>query len=621
MALQAFQVLSEFRFEVGSALLGTKQLTGAVENLSSAADNTLFTFQKLGLGIAASMGLGTTGFLGLMGKAIQSADKFKQSQLAFVNIMGDNFRDVMTGETVTSFNDKMQISAQIMEKMNKLAAEFALPTDELVQFTKVVAPMLQAKGLAGQNFSTAIDISRNLLKSAPTLGLDPTLVQGQLLRLVEGQASMGDTLFTRLVSDTDAFAGFKKSGSKGFNTLDATKRVELLQRALKQFSSDTNVLQANVATLRGQFTLLSDAIGGTMSILRPLGDVLLRPIVQILQQVNGTLRNEGAAVVKNLAVLVESFIREPEKLLVNLMQLRELGRDTRSAGFGLGIIGVFTILFHVFRFLNPSVRVFSFAMMGLRGVFGALGSFFGMIGSGLMWITGTTTAMGALWTVFNGLIFVASRVLVPLGLMLGLMQSITRAVAIARVDDAKDLVRSMPDFTAAIAKLKVAFDLLFEPLAWAFNKVAEFIAPMFKFSYYLDIATGFIDMLANGMIMLRAGIEGVMFAILQLFDNISNLWIFGGDKGFSGIFDGVGDAMNAGMESIFERAFNNLEANQKSVMTQNVNIQKVEIRNDFKEQQEPDRIAFTIKDQLLKAAVNPSQSRGRSLSGGLVGGF
>jgi hypothetical protein len=52
-----------------------------------------------------------------------------------------------------------------------------------------------------------------------------------------------------------------------------------------------------------------------------------------------------------------------------------------------------------------------------------------------------------------------------------------------------------------------------------------------------------------------------------------------------------------------------------AVVQQTTNINKVEIRNDFKEQMEPDRIAFTLKDQLLKAANNPGQAAGRSLQG------
>ncbi|MCK5600514.1 hypothetical protein KAR91_01525, partial [Candidatus Pacearchaeota archaeon] len=209
-AVQAFQVVSDFRFEVGSALLGTRALQGQVDKLSDSADDALFSFKRLGFGLAASFGLGTSGFLGLLSQAVRTSEKFKITQLSFSNLISSNL-EFLSG-SVDTFNDRLRVSEQILINISKQSRKFGLPEQQLVDFTKLVSAQLIPKGLAGANFQTATNISRNLLKAAPTLGVTPSLVQGQLLRIIEGQATRGDTLFRRLLGETQAFAPFREGG-------------------------------------------------------------------------------------------------------------------------------------------------------------------------------------------------------------------------------------------------------------------------------------------------------------------------------------------------------------------------------------------------------------------------
>ncbi len=585
--VQVFNVLTEFRFEVGSAVLGTQKLQSAVEGVSQAADNTLMSFQRLGVGVAASLGLGEGGLLGILYTGIKSFDKFRQSQLAFANVLGNG---------TVPFEDRMLASAEIMEKMNKLASEFALPVDDLISFTKVLGPMLNNKGLAGPQFSTAIDISRNLLKSAPTLGVDPGLVQGQLLRMIEGQASTGDTLFNRLGADTKTMKPFL-GNSKAFNALDEAKRVGIIGKALKEFASDAKVLEANVNTLRGQFQIFQNTITGTVGILRPIGEALMVPIIKIFKGVNAYLLNQGAAVVKSLARGFGPLIESPERLIASLMQLKRLNSDVKSAGTIVTYVGAIMGLNHVLHLLGLKIPVVSFALGGLT-------KFFALFEASIF-------TLGATWGGFlNSFIVLISRIAGPLILLVGLFQLISRAIAIARINDAKKLMELAP----RIAEIGARFMRIFDVFVEGFDAMAQLIAPLFEVAGWAELLIGLLDSLSIGLALVLGGFQGIAFAILEFVSQIQSLFSGGG---FS--FSAIGDAFGAGVDQMIERILGKVDNNEGSIANMTTNIAKVEIRNDFKEQQEPDRIAFTLKDQLLKAAQNPTQRRGTSFQTSTVG--
>jgi hypothetical protein len=103
---------------------------------------------------------------------------------------------------------------------------------------------------------------------------------------------------------------------------------------------------------------------------------------------------------------------------------------------------------------------------------------------------------------------------------------------------------------------------------------------------------------------------------------------------FQAITEGFAVAMIYALQRIMDGNFKNLGAdtwmtfkdNAKESFAKNMsmlmnpennmtasmvtNIGSVAITNSFKEQMEPDRIAFTIRDQLLSAARNPISARG-----------
>lgn len=610
---QIFQVLTEFRFEVGSAVANSKTLQTAVQDISTAANDTLLSFQRLGVGLVAQMGLGSGSLLGILGAAIQSSDKFGQSQRAFANIISSNMAH-LTG-SIGTFEDRMRSSELIMGNINKLADEFALPSEDLLNMSKIMTATLVPLGLAGKNFSTAIDISRGFLKSAPTLGIDTTLAQGQLTDLIMGHGSMQGQFTQRLVQDTAAFAPFREQGNlKKFNLLPDAERVKVVSSALKQFATDMDVLKGNALSLSGEVRRLTESLKGTFSIFKPLGDVLLVPLLKLLHEFNNQLRTAGADIIKSLSRFIAPFIKDPQELLINILQLRRLEQDTKLAGTGLWIIGVLSGVAAALRFLGLQATATTLAVRGLSAMMGLIGTafstVFGWLGRFLVWATGASSVFGAVFSIMNGLVVVASRIFVPFALLLGLFQLISRARAIADVEDAKAMITLAPALTEAFARLKSVMGVFLQPFADIFDKLATWISPLFRISYYVEILTDMLTFLADVLMLAQAGFNGILFAIFEFVNQVSEL-ITGG--GFD--FAKIGEAFNGGIDNMIERNLTAINNGTGAVVQQTTNIGKVEIRNDFKEQMEPDRIAFTMRDQLLKAANNPGQTSGRSLRG------
>jgi hypothetical protein len=602
MIEQVFHVATEFRFDIGHALLSSQQLEGAVNKISDAADNALMSFQHLGAGLVAHLGLGSGGLLAILGKAVQISDKFNSSSLSFSNIISSNMK--LFAGTIDTFNDRLDTSKMIMMDINKVANQFALPSNELLQMTKLVTPLLAQHGMAGTNFSGSINMAKNVLKSAPNLGINPQDSEGQLLRAISGQAGMHDTLFRRLMTETSAFKDNKITTSQQFNALPADKRIKLLDKSLQVFASDTDVLKNRVNSLSGQLTILTNNFSDFGSVLRPLGDALLKPVVYILQNINQFLDTDGRKIATSFGKLIENVFEDPKNLLINLMQLKNLGADTKKGASLMGIIEIVLLL--------RSLKNFA----PLAGVGLAVSRGLGMVFSGLKSIVGLIPFMGIFRFVMQSLGFVLGTLLPRMFASVMLFQVLSRARAIAKITDAQAFITLSPQIADLFTRLKIALENIFMPIGMVIDAIAQFLAPAFELSNWLKLGVFLLDGivtvlegLGKASILALAGLNGIFFAIFQFMSNIASL---------KNPFAGVSAAFNAGVNDVLDRNANRLLDKGGAVVNQVTNIGKVEIRNDFKENQEPDRIAFTLKEQLLKAAKNPTQGRG---SGSLQGAF
>ena len=209
---QLFKVATEFKFEIGAAVLGANKLQGAVDGISTSADNALFSLKRMGVSAGLSLGFGSGSLLGIASKAVMAFDNLQDSQLKFSTIMAAN-KDRLTGP-IDTFAERMIVARAQLKLLAGDAQKFSLGESELVGTFNLLNAQLLSKGLAGNNFENSRSLSRNFLKASPFLGVDPGLAQGQLLRSIEGGASQGDPLFRRLTGETQSMKEFVGQAKK-----------------------------------------------------------------------------------------------------------------------------------------------------------------------------------------------------------------------------------------------------------------------------------------------------------------------------------------------------------------------------------------------------------------------
>jgi hypothetical protein len=590
---QLFKVATEFRFEIGSALIGASNLEKGVNQVSQAADNALLSFKRLGVGAAVNLSVGSASILGAMGRAIEASERFKSSQIDLSNIIAAN-RDRLTGP-VDDFTSRMEVSRQVLQSLAADARKFSLPQGPFVETTKLLAAQLTSKGLAGSNFQNAIDLSRNFLKSAPTLGVDAGLAQGQLLRAIEGRATRGDTLFNRLAGETQAFKEFAGSAKK-FNQLKPDQRLKLLISAMEEFTSQTDEVTARAGLLSNKLRVLRDTFSGLDGILLPLGDVIKGPVLQVITEFTNVADGPLRQVFMNLAEIAKPLAEDFRQVYVNLVQLSAAARDFQRATVALGILGIAAFI--------PKLLIlrtaFKFVIAPLAGF---IGSIFKAI-----------PLMTVLGVVFKGLVFVVTKLFAPFFALFTLFQTISRAVAIAQLKDAERLPQLLADFTGLFARFQVAIGNIFSPFTRVIDAIARFISPLFQYTFLLEKSVGpltaivqVFENLGRVVLLAQAGLQGIFFAIFQFVENIRSGKIFD-------LTQGVSDAFNGGIDDFITRNRQALDSGDGVVSNQVTNIGKVEIRNQFRENLQPDRIAFSLKEQLLKTAQAPTTARGRSFN-------
>ena len=610
---QVFRVLTEFRFDIAHAVANSQTLQGEVGKISAAADQANFALKRVGMGLVAQMGLGQGGFLGAIYTALKASDKFSASQRQIANIFLSN----NMFEGAFAFETAMGSAAGAMENMKKAAREFSLPVSDLVNTSKLIGAALVNHGLDDSSLTRSTNLARGFLKSAPTLGIDPGLAQGQLLDAVMGRANMGDTLVQRLFNETDAMKQFApKPGAKQqvgggaalFNALEAGKRVEVLSKALLQFGSNSRILEENTRSLSGQLQRLSDNITGMFSVLKPIGDALMRPVKMVLAGINQFIENDGEKIVANFSKIVRMAFKDPEQMFVSLQQARRFQGDVKSAGNMLALISAIHGINWALKALGIQLQG-GILMTGLRA-----------LGRGLAAAAGWFISIGGLTFIFKALSFALTKVLFPLTAITFLFQILSRAMAKAQVANAKWLAGNLEKISALFARVGKAVSNIFLP----FTMILEFWSDLISWFFKLELTGNILLTLFGGFTSMLEGLGAIIVGTLSIISGAMSVVMGVISDVMSGSFRGIGKNVSKnfmdGFNEIWSRRFQRegLGVGEGSTSNKVTNIDKIEINNQFKEQMEPDRIAFVLKEQLVKAALNPQQASGRSLRSGLV---
>lgn len=642
MASQVFTVLTEFRFDIAHAVAESKTLQNEVGKISDAADAALSRIKHTGLFLAGQMGVGVGSTLAFINAAIQGSEKFAQSQRNLSNILLQN-ADVL-GLQGMSFNQAMKNSSAILENIRHKAQDFALDPNELLSQTKAIAPILISHQLDNAQMGRSIDIARGLLKSAPTLGVDPGLVQFQLQELVLGRADAQNTLFNRLVSETKPFREAGVTNGRAYNMLDPKKRIDLLSNALLQFGSNADVISGNVNSLNGQLTRFRSLLYGQFSIFTELGQAIIDPLKKLLKQINDYLDKNGKQIVSHFASIVRQLFQDPVKLVEQLMQISRLQGDVKKAAGVLSLIGALEGLYGLmnsFKAAGGDIRdmnTFSKAFKSFHTNFAAN---LGTVVATLEMIPKDRAQVGIRQAISNAMAvifgtgggallpslgeaigFVVGKVLLPLAALIFMFQALSRGISVARVEDMKWIAAHAEQLARVGDKLVRFFRAITSPISLAIDGLGALIGWLFSFGYLSSLALsageGFLDFLmyfAKLIVGVFALISGVLGAVLELYRMIIQL-------DYSKFLDNLITAFVDMFDEIWKRFFDSVKGgNEENPVSQTkIDIGKVEINNQFKEQMEPDRIAFTLTNQLLKVATNPSQAVGRSRAANAIGG-
>lgn len=602
-----YNIVTEFRFDIAHAVADSKTLQNSVGAISDTANQTLINLKRVGVGVAAQMGIFSGGFLGFMYNAIQSSEKFASSQRNLANILFTNKDNMhMAG---LSFQESMKMSAKLMDTIGKKGMEFGIDPSMMLSQTKAIAPMLLSHGLDGPTLHNSIDISRGLMKSAPTLGVDPNLVQGQLTNLVSGRASLSDTLFQRLMSETSSFRDAKITNSQSFNSMDAHKRIELVRKALLQFGSTAEVIEGNVNSLNGMMTKFMSMVKGEFSILKPLGDVLMVPIRKAFQFLNSWMNNQGRAIIQNISSVIGDFIEDPIKAYVKLRQISRLKTDLSFAGKIAGMIGIFEGLRHV-------LGLFGIRMMGF-------GTFFrtamGYIWQGMRWIFAVAPWGKIFGFVFRMIGTAISQVVRILAPILFFLQIWSRTLAKLEVIWATWMAANAGKMTETVKRIWEAIGNIMLPIEMAIEGVSDILAGILGWFVTKEIVLTFFEMLASSLELVAdiivhalSAISGLGAAIGQMITDIM-------DFRLKGIGGRMKTAFEEGTWDFYKKAYKIKDsAEDPSVSGKVTNINNLNINQSIKEQVEPDRIAFAAVSAFKKIAQNPTQASGSRLKAGMA---
>lgn len=634
MAIQAFTVLSEFRFDVGQAVVGSEQLQNSIQGISDHATHAMNSVKALGLGWVSHLSGMQAGIMGLLGNAVTASDKFSQSQLSFASIIDSNMEH-LTGN-IDTLNGKMLISKTIMNDIAKDASKFGVPAQELLEMTKGLSAMLVPKGLAGTNFENARSMSRNLLKSAPNLGVHPGEVQGQLLRSIEGSASMGDTLFRRLLSEApEPFKAAKVKDAKGFNALDTAKRFNVLNEALAKFANNAGILELRANTLGGTLQRVKDLFMGFNSVLKPLGDVLIPFIVKVLNMAIDWINTKGRILVQAMANFLKPFLEDPARLLINAQQAMDLGQNFKTAGTVTGLLIFFMHMKEIFGFLSKIPRVgATFAWMGQLPIMSTLMS--GL--SGLFRSFGLILQF--LWPLMKVVLWGVAEFAVGLAAILIPLQGLSGALARVKIEFFTWFADNVVSLTKTFEELQHSLSVFFSPIQDMIRGWEELFFTLLSGTYVLDFLKSSFEGLAAilkwaaplfgeiyaGFRGLIAGMFDVIFRFVEnlgiIISNLLDGKFLSLTDGTSNVFSGY---MAAGAEEFQKTLMRTLSPNgegeidNNKVSNHNHNYD-VKMTNHFKEVLQPDRIAYTIVDQLKKASTNRTGSKNASGTAGRLEG-
>lgn len=614
MIEEAFEVATEFKFDVGQAVFNTDSLKASVDSLSKTADNALGSLNYLAGGLVAHLGLGSGGLLSILSESVQLADQFHTGSMGFINSIGSNM-NVLSGH-VHGFNEQLESSAMLMSKVGEMASKFGLNTNQLASMTQLLATPLAQRGKLGTNYGNGIELAKNAMIVGESTGLGNGAVSESLLRgLSPGGAVMGK-LFERLVN-TQAFRGAGVIHPAQMANMLPDRKIDLLTKAMGELGNNAGYLNERLNSISVAFTMIKNRLS---DVLTPIGQALREPLLLVMKQIGDFLGQHGKALGTTIANIIRDIFKDPKALLINLMQLKEVGNDFKGAL-------KFTELFLTLRFLKTILSWLGvefnggLIMMGLRSLI-----------SGFRWLA-ALVPWGAVFSFLFRMIMTVFVEFIPiLTAAFVLLQGLSRASAQAKVSDAGDMLANSERIGNAMFQWKRLASALWSPLQELIQVIADLFEPLFKWSNYVLILVWatekmepLFEFIIDGFLGVAAAIHAMVAAIKEeihvLYTDIATGNIAKLGKDLIGMDGGhLDQTYTRSFDDYIDKNYNRLgkpdDSASKISITNNNNINAT---FNLKEQLEPDRVAFAVTTHLKKLVMDRTQGQSQSIHSGLAG--
>lgn len=602
MIEEIFDVQTEFTFGVGQAIMQSKALEGAVESLSESVAKAQSKFQMFGVAIAQQMGLlGTGGFLGFLYKAIAASEDWHMQALQMSGMIGSNMSAL--GGTINTFNQRLATSEMVMGRIGQEAQALGLDGKMLFGMTHMLAQPLLNRGKAGTNFTNASRMAGNTMLAAESLGINPMFAAQSVTNALTTGMGLHGKMFGRLVN-TSAFRGAGIKTQQQLAGMPLDKRIELMDKALNVFRQDTEFMTFRLESLHVQMQIMKNAIS---NFLKPIGDAITKPLAQLVRNLRTWFEQNSGPLADAIGMMLGKIISNPKNSFVNFEQAKAFGGDFKQS---FKIFEGYRIAQFVLFLVAAATNMTKLGVLGkiVTAAWDGLSSAFSFLISKI-------TFGGAILRFIS---FAFWEFIAPLLAILAVMQLISRAKAIAKVNDVTEVAKQTPRLAAASARFAVVANELFGPFIRLFDWMANKISIIFEWSLYMRLGIWLINLMSDAM-------QGAIYHIWQwiaVFDAIgaavtkfiSNIMSGKWSTSGSGVLDSAMQAYGDTIEKNKYRWGDTSKAVAARLEVTNNNIAKVEMNMEFKEQNAPDRIAFSVKEQLFNAVKNPTRGRGTGLS-------
>ena len=663
IANTVFNVLAKFKFEIGAAVASSATMGKQLDGLSQKVEGINNQFKILAINMGTSLTGGQAGMIGVLRQSVIEAEKLNESVRKTATLLTRSPKSFKEGPL--NMVQSQAVMRRIFKEMAQEADKFGLNAEAYrYKFENFALPLFH-KGLTGKNFSNVRRLAKGAMLAEEIIpGLDRVDVGVSATNLVEGGAFNQGRLFRKLTEDTQAMKRFSRKAS-AFNRLSPQKRVETLLKAFEELTGNSDALAARMNTISVAFTQLENKFRGIGSVLIPLGEALRQPIIDNLRGITEWIEKHLRGIIKRLSETMSSFIqgKSVNQLYTELNLIASIGQTMRKSHtfsvlyFIMREVGKFFLSIGIFRkIIAKTLRGIGLgAFVTLKGfirTWPLIGRVFKLIATGLIYYSKVYTAM-----LFLGRIFKKAREFAK--------ESDRSALVNNTANIEKVLTSLAKTLSVIVAPFKVLTDLIARLLSIVFKGevrimllakvLSGFLVPINSLTHATEIVEEKLKKLREGFLVFSAALTLAFNKLMPFIAAIGGAigggalgsalgpigTLAGGALGGVGAFEGWKKMMESGRQkTIFgvpetdQQFMNRLidtfrgasldRKKDKDEVAKNININniaKLEIRNQFPENLEPDRVAVAIKNVFEKAATNPVGTglRNSALIPGLYG--